>query len=283
MPNITNTPHSAYNATSRRSYISVSPFQANMFTYTTQTVNFVTSGTLTAISSSLGATSTNCPKGRVLRENGRKLYPSANPGVTTYMVGVYDAQTLYSGFIDPNSPVFTVYNTDKSNFLADGVDPGPGGLTDNGAPVYTNSSVEARTTITAGTSITAGTNITADGMVYGKTGVGYPVGTGATGPQLTSIATAVTVNAITGGFTTFAASWTALETKSFTFINSFIQADDMIVAYITDNASFVLSLGQCTSSHQCAMYIRNVNNATNPSSLTVVLNIRFAIIKSALT
>ena len=81
-----------------------------------------------------GATAFTCPKGRVLRENGRKLYPDANPGVTTYLVGVYDAQSMLSGFIDPNAKVFQIYNTDKPNFLADGV---TGGTTDLGPSVYT--------------------------------------------------------------------------------------------------------------------------------------------------
>jgi len=116
--------------------------------------NYVTQGTLSAVS---GATAANCPKGRVLRENGRKLYPSANPGVTTYLVGVFDDKTFLNGFIDPNSPVFALYNTDKPVYMENGIDPGPGGLTDKGAPVFTNSSVEAGTTITAGTGVIATT------------------------------------------------------------------------------------------------------------------------------
>jgi hypothetical protein len=237
-----------------------------MFTYTTTTVNFVTSGTLTAISSSLGATSTNCPKGRVLRENGRKLFPDANPGVSTYMVGVYDAQTLFSGFIDPNSPVFTVYNTDKSNFLADGVDPGPGGLTDKGAPVYTNSSVEARTTVTAGT------------IVYGTTGVGYPLGTGAVQTQSTNKGTTVVLNAVTGTITTANTIITALSpTASFTFNNSFIGADDMLMIYaISSAAKYVVVPSACTAG-SCTIVIRNISGADQSEAIPL----RFAVIKSA--
>jgi hypothetical protein len=143
----------------RRQYLSVSSFELDFFTHTVSlNASYQTVGTLTAVT---GATAANCPKSRVLRENGRKLYPDANPGITVYMVGVYDAITELSGFIDPNSPVFTILNTDKPNYLANSTDPGVGGLVDKANPVYTNSSVDAGTFITAGTTVTAGTNITA--------------------------------------------------------------------------------------------------------------------------
>lgn len=109
-------------------------------------------GTLSAVT---GATAGNCPAGRVLRENGRKLYPSANPGITTYMVGVYDAQTMLSGFIDPNAGVFQIYNTDKPTYLLDGVEPTLG-TTDQGPSVYTRGTVTAIGDIT-----TSGGNIAA--------------------------------------------------------------------------------------------------------------------------
>ena len=132
--------------TSMRSFISVGVFNLDIFKYSTSlSSNLVTVGTLVAHPD---ATVLNCKKGHVLRVNGRKLYPGANPGVTTYMVGVFDSKSFITGFIDPNSPLFAVYNTDKSYFIADGTDPGPGGATDNGAPVYTNGSVTAGTQLT---------------------------------------------------------------------------------------------------------------------------------------
>lgn len=159
--------------TSRLSYVTVAEFSNNIFTYTTSTANFQTTGTMMSFAAqSMGP----CPKGRVLRENGRKYIPGPNPtapGFNTYMVGVYDNQTMLSGFIDPNAPQFAIYNTDKPNFLVDGVDP-VGGLTDHGAPVYTNSSVEARTWIMADTgNITAslGNIIATAGNVQTHTGL----------------------------------------------------------------------------------------------------------------
>ena len=134
---------------SKRSYMSVAAFDTSFFTYTVamNTTTYVNTGTLTTVS---GATAGNCPKGRVLRENGKKLFPDANPGITKFLVGVYDSITGFSGFIDPNGPVFTMYNSDKPTYLADTV--GPDGRTAAKAPpVFTDGTIEAASTIKAGT------------------------------------------------------------------------------------------------------------------------------------
>jgi hypothetical protein len=142
-------------SSTNRSYIAVSAFHLDFFSYTVSdgpAPGFAKIGSLVCVT---GGTSGNCPKGRILRENGRKLYPDAYPSINVYMVGVYDAVTGFKGFIDPNSPVFAPFNTDKPTYIGDSTDPGPGGLLDRGAPVFTNSSVEAGTSITAGTTLTA--------------------------------------------------------------------------------------------------------------------------------
>jgi hypothetical protein len=82
-----------------------------------------------------------CPKGRILRENGRKLFPGANPGITQYYVGVYDSVSPFlSGFIDPNAPTFAIFNTDKANYIENNSDPVKG--EDLGNPVYTDGNIE---------------------------------------------------------------------------------------------------------------------------------------------
>jgi hypothetical protein len=147
-----------------RSYLSTAPFHLNFFTYTTSMdrSTFKKSGDLSAVS---GATSSNCPAGRVLRENGRKLYPGAhdistvNGVATTFpsgtvMVGVFDNQSGLNGFIDPNAPMFAVYNGDRAGYLKDAVDP-VGGLTDQGAPVKTNGQLATRV-VALGTLAAAG-------------------------------------------------------------------------------------------------------------------------------
>jgi len=137
---------------SLRSYVSTAAFHNNFFTYTTSKdrLTFKVTGDLSLVS---GATSVNCPSGRILRENGRKLFPPAHPIDTlngaplifpsTVMVGVFDNQSGLSGFIDPNAPMFAVYNTDHPNYLKDSVDP-VGGLTDLGPPTMTNGNVALR-------------------------------------------------------------------------------------------------------------------------------------------
>jgi hypothetical protein len=114
-------------------------------------------------------TAANCPANRVLRENGKKLYPSGlyvannttyaapNPGVTTYMVGVYDPVSFLNGFIDPNSKLFAPYNTDKPEYVPRGINPNGNTEVDQGPPVYTLGSVTAGTTVTAGTGVVATT------------------------------------------------------------------------------------------------------------------------------
>lgn len=156
-----------------RSYIATAPFHLNFFTYKVKLapVTFVRTGDLSKVT---GATSGNCPAGRVLRENGKKLFPGAHPintvngsAVTfppsTVMVGVFDNQSGLSGFIDVNAPMFAVYNGDRPNYLKDAVDP-VGGLTDQSAPTLTNGNVTVggRLIMNSGNSgvvdMTAGTN-----------------------------------------------------------------------------------------------------------------------------
>lgn len=165
MATIGTTSHSSYLNTPRISYITTTAFQNDIFRYTTSLnpTTFVTTGTLTSLGSLGTATAANCPANRILRENGKKLYPSGmviandvtygapNPGVTTYMVGVYDPITFLSGFIDPNSKVFAPYNQDKPEYVARGVNPNGNTEIDQGPPVYTLG------TVTAGSGVIANT------------------------------------------------------------------------------------------------------------------------------
>lgn len=117
-----------------RSYLTTSSFNTSIYCYTTSVDNLtsIITGTLSTLSS---ATALNCPKGRVLRETGRKLYPGINPGISSLMISVYDDKTMLNGFIDPNSPLYTVFNSDKASYI-----PNNNQL---GSPVYTRGTVEA--------------------------------------------------------------------------------------------------------------------------------------------
>lgn len=179
--------NSARPGLSGRSYISTATFENDFFQFTiSQDANFNTIATRALVT---GATSGNCPKGRVLRENGKKLFPGQYPTVTQYYVGVFDPYSGLRGYIDPNSPLFAPYNTDKPYWVdiantshMDGTDPGPGGLKDLGAPVLTNGTIESTvglttgTTVAAGTSVTAGTIVTATNVLtWGTTALGGTV------------------------------------------------------------------------------------------------------------
>ena len=123
---------------SLRSYVSVNPFNTQLFSYTVSLNNQLqTIGTLATVA---GATALNCPAGRLLAETGKKILPDVNAGVSTPMVSVYDSVSGLTGFIDPNAAVFTLYSTDKPYFQQRGVDP-VGELSDNGMPIYTNGDV----------------------------------------------------------------------------------------------------------------------------------------------
>jgi len=133
----------SFNNTPRRSYITLASFEDDFYSY-----NGVELGTVE------GATSETCPKGRVLRENGRKLYPPADPetsgpypGIVTYMVGVYDAVSFLNGFINPNYQIFTPLNTDKPTYVPNGHDSDSDSDwesdTNKGAPVFTRGDVLA--------------------------------------------------------------------------------------------------------------------------------------------
>ena len=162
--------------TARRSYITTAPFHNEIFQYTAS-YNSTTNqneGTLTPLSEVGTANATNCPANRVLIETGKKLYPSTVygttagvygtpntayaspwPGVTTFMVGVLDPNTLLSGFIDPNSSIFAIFNSDRPNYVPRGVDPDSGDV-DEGAPVITLGSVTGNTMVAVGDGLAEG-------------------------------------------------------------------------------------------------------------------------------
>lgn len=164
----------------RRQYISTAPFYNNFFSYSTRMDNkLITRGSLVVHTA---ANPTTCAIGHILRENGKKLQFGTHPdlndpnntGVSyTYLIGVYDAQTFLSGFIEPNCPLFAPFNTDKSyqNELVNEAVDASTGLTDEGPPVYTRGNITTTNgnilatigNVTAGVNVVAGSNVTATG------------------------------------------------------------------------------------------------------------------------
>ena len=150
------------NYRSKRSYITTAAFNNSIFQYTTQlnSSNLKNEGKLTTIATSptgTALTAVNCPAGRILRETGSKLYPGVHPGLAVgdtfsgtvfgttatnkYWVKVFDAQTGVSGFVDPNSSLITLYNSDKALEIQDALENAGGVATRLGQPVNTAGNV----------------------------------------------------------------------------------------------------------------------------------------------
>jgi hypothetical protein len=197
---------------SKRSYIALDNFGTDIFTYSTQIVNFNTVGTLTPIGGG------NCQKGHFLHETGRKLYPGANPGVSTYMVAVYNPVSFVKGYIDPNSKVFSPMNTDKSYAVqiedgkrgVFGTNPNGGTESDKGPGILTLANCEISGTL----------NVKNEYYQYGYVLV----------PKFTVVMWAGTVVAIPDG-------WLLCDGRTATLNGSSVTAPDL-------RGRFVLSYGQ---------------------------------------
>ena len=129
---------------SKRTYVAVATATTQFYSYTVaMNSSFVNVGTLTGSAATVVA-------GTLLRENGKKLYPDANPGVSKYMIGVYLTESPFtSGFIDPNSGLFVVYNSDKPTYL--------GGSASFAAANPALPSLTTTNLVTAGTGVVATT------------------------------------------------------------------------------------------------------------------------------
>ena len=129
---------------SKRTYVAVTDTTA-FYSYTVaMSTSYVNTGTLVA-------NGTTITRGTLLRENGKKLYPDANPGIKKFMVGVYLTESPYtSGFIDPNAGYFVLYNGDKPTYL--------GGSSDFVGLAGGTPTIPSLTTLGA---VTAGTGIVA--------------------------------------------------------------------------------------------------------------------------
>ena len=150
----------AYDAMSRRSYIAIRPYNNDIFSYATSYVNNINVGTFSPV---LTATAANCLQGAILIETGKKMYAGVQPGVSTYMVSVFDYANSLTGFIDPNSTAFTPQNTDRPYDIAspgrNSVDPYP----DRAPPVFTRGNIFGNSNL----------DISGSAHIYGSLRVDY--------------------------------------------------------------------------------------------------------------
>uniref|UniRef100_A0A6C0KWQ7 Uncharacterized protein n=1 Tax=viral metagenome TaxID=1070528 RepID=A0A6C0KWQ7_9ZZZZ len=186
----------AVTGTPRRTYVTINAFNGYFYTYTTSTDftggQFVTTGSLGSVS---GANATTCPAGRVLRENGKRLYPGVNPGVTSMLVGVFDDKTFLNGFIDPNAKVFQTQNNDIATSYPDQVDADNTETRDLGNGVYTRGDLRAEGILDLSGSAIIGNDLIVDNDSYLKgdvthyqsTFVHAPIRIGNAGSYITKI------------------------------------------------------------------------------------------------
>ena len=161
MATIATTSHGSFNNVPRRSYIAMSSYTADLFNYslTFDATTFTNVGLL----STIGVPATSTLQGSILSETGKKLYPVANAGVSTFMVSVFDQTSKVTGYINPNSPTFAIFTGDKPPYMGQGTDPGTSGLANLGNSIYTHGSVIAdgfgtyAGLLSTGTSLTVGT------------------------------------------------------------------------------------------------------------------------------
>ena len=183
----------AVTGTPRRTYVAINPFDDHFYSYSVSTEftggQFVTTGSLSTVS---GANATTCPAGRILRENGKRLYPGVNPGVTSMLVGVFDDKTFFNGFIDPNASVFQTQNNDIAPSLPDQVD-GYFETRDLGNGVYTRGDLRAEGNLDLSGNGVIGGSLVVDGNVTTRASTFHnaTVKIGATGSLITRIKTGI--------------------------------------------------------------------------------------------
>jgi hypothetical protein len=114
----------------QKAYVSTAAFNTQIYSYTESVdSNFQRRGLLQVHPK---ATTTNCPSGRILVVNGKRLVPGVNPmtdfGSTglgpspgTFLMGVYDSFSDITGFIDVTTSLFKLadVNRPSSDFLLD--------------------------------------------------------------------------------------------------------------------------------------------------------------------
>jgi hypothetical protein len=280
----------------RTAYIANVPFNNEFFTYTV-TWNPITrkdEGSLTVVS---GANATNCPAGRVLYENGKKLFPpettgevGPHPGVTTFMVGVFDPVSFLSGYIDPNSGSFSVMGSQKSvqnqqfddnNNLVYGVNPNTGdpdlaptvytagnglfgGYVDISGNLFVNSNATVYQNLAVTSNITTFTSLGYDGTVFQSFSQG------------TNKATTVVGNSPTGVVVMNSANLNAGATVSFTFSNSFITTNDLLVLNQTDGTSQFYSRNAACDNGFATITIINISGGNRSDGVAL----RYALIRA---
>ena len=134
----------------------------------------------------------------------------------------------------------------------------------------------ARFQVTKAGEVTAASSIRSTSA---SAGVGYATGAGGAVTQLTSKATAVTLNAICGQITMHNASLTHQTPVAFTLTNSAIAADDVVVVSVKSGGTagaYLVNAG-AVAAGSCSITLFNCQTA---GSLSEAVVLSFAVIKA---
>lgn len=140
----------------------------------------------------------------------------------------------------------------------------------------------ARFQVTKAGAVTAASSIRSTSS---SAGVGYATGAGGVVTQLTSRTTGVTLNAICGQITLFAASISGHEADQFVLTNSAIEPGDVVVVSIKSGlaagtAKYYSVQVVATNTGQCTISVGNIDNGTVPAAGTDTPVLSFAVIKA---
>lgn len=140
----------------------------------------------------------------------------------------------------------------------------------------------ARFQVTKAGAVTAASSIRSTSA---SAGVGYATGAGGVVTQATSRTTGVTLNAICGQITLFAAAIAGHEADQFVLTNSAIEPGDVVVVSIKSGltagtAKYYNVQVVAVNTGQCTISVGNIDNGTVPAAGTDTPVLTFAVIKA---
>ena len=140
----------------------------------------------------------------------------------------------------------------------------------------------ARFQVTKAGAVTAASSIRS---TSNSAGVGYATGAGGVVTQATSRTAGVTLNAICGQITLFAAAISGHEADQFVLTNSAIEPGDVVVVSIKSGltagtAKYYNVQVVAVNTGQCTISVGNIDNGTVPAAGTDTPVLSFAVIKA---
>lgn len=251
------TSHSEWSTAPDKSFVSTKPFNLEFYQYSVSRSDrppYTTTGVLGLHSS---ATAPQCPAGRVLHANGKKLIPDVNvmnsftAGATVqakkFMLGVYDPESMLNGYIDPTSATFAVYDKNRpaSDYLL----------------YATGNTTEATALLGLGGQ---GSRLPA------KVLVGNPATTIAAGDSSVGKFTALTVGGIAGGANAILAtvSTTAVTANSIILLTT----NNAYIANTNTSFSISVTIGTIIPGSSFEVYLTNIQTLSLAGGTNVGVN-----------